>query len=132
MRWLTREPEREDSTTWTLRRGELGEDLMRTNMERNDRPGCKKSNRYKPLTRHYIRANQQKHPTSPMTASGWGLEKCGSRGYRRTVGDAMAIQGLRQALRRRKATPAEIARAAEAAGVWATMEPYVMALTSDA
>ena len=52
--------------------------------------------------------------------------------YRRTVGDALAIEGLRQALRRRKATPAEIAREAEAAGVWATMEPYVMALTSDA
>jgi predicted transcriptional regulator of viral defense system len=52
--------------------------------------------------------------------------------YRRTVGDALAIEGLREALRRRKATPAEIAREAEAAGVWATMEPYVMALTSDA
>ena len=52
--------------------------------------------------------------------------------YRRTVGDAIAIEGLRQALRQRKATPAEIAREAEAAGVWATMEPYVMALTSDA
>ena len=52
--------------------------------------------------------------------------------YRRTVGDALAIEGLRQALRRRKAAPAEIAREAEAAGVWATMEPYVMALTSDA
>ena len=52
--------------------------------------------------------------------------------YRRTVGDALAIEGLRQALRRRKATPAEIAREAEAAGVWSTMEPYVMALTSDA
>jgi predicted transcriptional regulator of viral defense system len=52
--------------------------------------------------------------------------------YRRTVGDALAIEGLRQALRRRKATPAEIAREADAAGVWATMEPYVMALTSDA
>ena len=52
--------------------------------------------------------------------------------YRRTVGDAIAIEGLRQALRRRKATPAEIAREAEAAGVWAPMEPYVMALTSDA
>ena len=52
--------------------------------------------------------------------------------YRRTVGDAIAIEGLRQALRRRKATPAEIAREAEAAGVWGTMEPYVMALTSDA
>ena len=52
--------------------------------------------------------------------------------YRRTVGDAIAIEGLRQALRRRKATPAQIAREAEAAGVWATMEPCVMALTSDA
>jgi len=52
--------------------------------------------------------------------------------YRRTVGDAIAIEGLRQALRRRKATPAEIAREAEAADVWGTMEPYVMALTSDA
>ena len=52
--------------------------------------------------------------------------------YRRTVGDALAIEGLRQALRQRKATPAAIAREAEAAGVWATMEPYVMALTSDA
>lgn len=52
--------------------------------------------------------------------------------YRRTVGDALAIEGLRQALRQSRATPAEIAREAEAAGVWATMEPYLMALTSDA
>ena len=52
--------------------------------------------------------------------------------YRRTVGDALAIEGLRQALRRRKATPAQIAREAEAAEVWPTMEPYLMALTSDA
>jgi predicted transcriptional regulator of viral defense system len=52
--------------------------------------------------------------------------------YRRTVGDALAIEGLRQALRQRKATPAAIAREAEGAGVWATMEPYLMALTSDA
>ncbi|MEP7102675.1 MAG: type IV toxin-antitoxin system AbiEi family antitoxin domain-containing protein [Burkholderiales bacterium] len=52
--------------------------------------------------------------------------------YRRMVGDALAIEGLRQALRQRKATPAEIAREAAAADVWATMEPYVMALTSDA
>jgi predicted transcriptional regulator of viral defense system len=52
--------------------------------------------------------------------------------YRRTVGDALAIEGLRRALRQRKATPAEITREAIAAGVWATMEPYVIALTSDA
>jgi predicted transcriptional regulator of viral defense system len=52
--------------------------------------------------------------------------------YRRTVGDALAIEGLRQALRRRKATPAQIAREAQAAGVWGAMEPCVMALTGDA
>jgi len=52
--------------------------------------------------------------------------------YRRTIGDALAIEGQRQALQRRKATPAKIAREAEAAGVWATMEPYLIALTSDA
>ena len=52
--------------------------------------------------------------------------------YRRTIGDAIAVEGLRQALRRRKATPAEIAREAQAAGVWGTVEPYVTALTSDA
>jgi predicted transcriptional regulator of viral defense system len=51
--------------------------------------------------------------------------------YRRTVGDALAIEGLRQALRQRKSTPAAIAREAEAAGLWAAMEPYVMALSSD-
>lgn len=52
--------------------------------------------------------------------------------YRRTVGDAVAIEGLRQALRQRKVTPAAVALEAEAAGVWATMDPYVMALASDA
>ena len=52
--------------------------------------------------------------------------------YRRTVGDALAVEGLRQALRQRKATPAELTREAEAGGAWATMEPYLMALTSDA
>ncbi len=52
--------------------------------------------------------------------------------YRRTVGDAIAIEGLRETLRRRKVTAAEIVREAQAGGVWPTMEPYVMALTSNA
>jgi len=37
--------------------------------------------------------------------------------YRRTVSEILAIEGLRAALQRRKATPADIAREAEAAGV---------------
>jgi predicted transcriptional regulator of viral defense system len=52
--------------------------------------------------------------------------------YRRTVGELLAVEGLRQALRQRKATPAQLAREAQAAGVWRTMQPYLMALTSDA
>jgi predicted transcriptional regulator of viral defense system len=52
--------------------------------------------------------------------------------YRRTVGELLALDGLRQALRQRKATPAQLARAARTAGVWPAMQPYLMALTSDA
>jgi len=51
--------------------------------------------------------------------------------YRRTVGINVALEGLREALRKRKATPAQIAKYASAARVWKTMEPYMSALTSD-
>ena len=51
---------------------------------------------------------------------------------RRAVGELIAVEGLRQALRQRMATPAQIAREAQAAGVWRTIQPYLMALTSDA
>jgi predicted transcriptional regulator of viral defense system len=52
--------------------------------------------------------------------------------YRRTVGELLAVEGLRQALRQRKATPAQLAREAQLAGVWQVMQPFLMALTSDA
>jgi predicted transcriptional regulator of viral defense system len=50
--------------------------------------------------------------------------------YRRTVGVNVAIEGLREALRQRKATPAAIARSATDGGVWNVMEPYMSALTN--
>jgi predicted transcriptional regulator of viral defense system len=43
-----------------------------------------------------------------------------------------AIQGMKEALRLRKATPAEIARSAEEAGIWKVVQPYLEALTVDA
>jgi hypothetical protein len=49
--------------------------------------------------------------------------------YRRTAGLNIAIEGLREALRQRKATPGEISRYAVDGGVWKVMEPYVSALT---
>ena len=51
--------------------------------------------------------------------------------YRRTVGINIALEGLREALRKRKATPAQIARYARDARVWKAMEPYASALTAD-
>jgi hypothetical protein len=51
--------------------------------------------------------------------------------YRRIVGINVALEGLREALRKRKATPAQIARYASDARVWKIMEPYVSVLTSD-
>jgi predicted transcriptional regulator of viral defense system len=51
--------------------------------------------------------------------------------YRRTIGIGIdiAIEGLREAMRQRKATPGEIARYAVEGGVWKVMEPYMSALT---
>lgn len=51
--------------------------------------------------------------------------------YRRTVGVNLALEGLREALGKRKTTPAEIAKHAVDAGVWKKMEPYLIALTSN-
>jgi predicted transcriptional regulator of viral defense system len=52
--------------------------------------------------------------------------------YRRTVGVNVAIEGLRESLRQKKATPTDIARQATKAQVWKVMEPYLDALTSHA
>ncbi len=49
----------------------------------------------------------------------------------RTVSLTVAIEGLQEALRQRKATPAEIARHARRGGVWTVMQPYLLALTAN-
>jgi predicted transcriptional regulator of viral defense system len=50
--------------------------------------------------------------------------------YRRNTGLNLAIEGMREALRQRKATPAQIARCAEEAKVWKAIQPYLEAVTS--
>lgn len=50
--------------------------------------------------------------------------------YKRTVGDALAVEGLREALRQRKTEASEIARYAADAGVWKAIQPYMTALTN--
>ena len=52
--------------------------------------------------------------------------------HRRTVGTSVAIEGLQEALRQRKATPSDLARHAERGGVATVMRPYLEALTANA
>ena len=47
---------------------------------------------------------------------------------RRSVGQQVAIEGIKETLRQGKATPAAIAAAAEEGRAWNTMRPYVEAL----
>lgn len=49
--------------------------------------------------------------------------------YRRVVGTGIAIDGLREALRRRKATAAQISEEAAKANAWKAMRPYLEALS---
>ena len=51
--------------------------------------------------------------------------------HRRTVGQSVALEGLQEALRQRRAAPAEIARHAERGGVSTVIRPYLEALTAN-
>jgi predicted transcriptional regulator of viral defense system len=52
--------------------------------------------------------------------------------YQKSPGLNLAIEGLREALRLRKATPSEIARYATEGGVWKVVQPYLDAMTANA
>ena len=52
--------------------------------------------------------------------------------HRNKVGLSVAIEGLQETLRQRKATPAEITRQAERGGISTVIRPYLEALTVNA
>lgn len=51
--------------------------------------------------------------------------------HRGKIGLSVAIEGLQETLRQRKATPGEIARAADTGGVSTVIRPYLEALTAN-
>ena len=51
--------------------------------------------------------------------------------HRRTVGQSVALEGLQEAIRQRKATTSEIAQHAERGGVATVIRPYLEALTAN-
>jgi predicted transcriptional regulator of viral defense system len=58
-------------------------------------------------------------------------QSAGTR-YKKSPGLNLALEGLREALRQRKATPAQIAEYASDAGIWKIVEPYLQAMTANA
>jgi predicted transcriptional regulator of viral defense system len=54
------------------------------------------------------------------------------RRYQNSPGLNLALEGLREALRQRKTTPAEIARYANEAGIWKIVQPYLAAMVANA
>ena len=52
--------------------------------------------------------------------------------YRAKVGIDVAMEGLREGLRRRRCTPDDLWRAARNARIWPVMRPYVEAMATDA
>jgi predicted transcriptional regulator of viral defense system len=54
------------------------------------------------------------------------------RRFKASPGLNIALEGLREGLRQRKTTPAEIARCAEQARAWSVVRPYLEAMTADA
>jgi predicted transcriptional regulator of viral defense system len=58
-------------------------------------------------------------------------QQAGKR-YQKSPGLNLALEGLREALRQRKATPSEISRYAMEGGIWKVVQPYLEAMTANA
>jgi predicted transcriptional regulator of viral defense system len=52
--------------------------------------------------------------------------------YQKAPGLNLALEGMREALRQRKATPSAIAEYATQAGIWKILQPYLEAMTANA
>lgn len=76
----------------------------------------------------------ERHPIEGISVPIFGVAKTvvDTFRYRRTIGEVVAVESMREALRQRKTTPAEIARFAEQARIWKVMRPYLTTLTHNA
>ncbi len=75
----------------------------------------------------------ENHLIERVSVKVFGVEKTVADCFRHggKIGLSVALEGLQEALRQRKATPAKIARAADAGGVRTVIRPYLEALTAN-
>lgn len=73
------------------------------------------------------------HPVEGVPVKVFGITKtiADCFRYRNKIGLSVAIEGLQEALRQRKATPGEIAKQAERGAVGTVIRPYLEALTAN-
>ena len=86
------------------------------------------------FTDSLLREGVETHVIEGVSVKVFGVAKTVADCFRHRgkVGLSVAIEGLQEALRQRKATPAEIARQAEKGGVSTVVRPYLEALTANA
>jgi predicted transcriptional regulator of viral defense system len=85
------------------------------------------------FTEPYLRQGIEHHKIAGVQVPVYSIPKTLADLFRnpKLVDRSVAIEGLRSALRQRKAAPGAIADAAKAGGAWKTMQPYLEALTSN-
>lgn len=85
------------------------------------------------FTESYLRQGIEHHAIAGIEVPIYTIPKTLADLFRnpKLVDRSVAIEGLRAALRQRRATPNEIAQAAKAGGAWNVMQPYIEALTSN-
>jgi hypothetical protein len=86
------------------------------------------------FTDNLLREGFETHAVEGVPVKIFGVPKTVADCFRHRgkVGLSVAIEGLQEALRQRKATPAEIARQARKGGVSTVVRPYLQALTANA
>jgi predicted transcriptional regulator of viral defense system len=82
---------------------------------------------------HLLRDAVESHSIEGVAVPVYGVAKtiADTFRHRRAVGLDVAVQGLREALRKRKATPAQIAEHAIKGGAYTVMRPYLEAFAAD-
>lgn len=83
------------------------------------------------FTDAYLRQGIEHHMIAGVKVPIYSIPKTLADAFRnpKLVDRSVAVEGLRAALRLRKATPAVIAEGAKMGGAWKTMQPYLEALT---
>lgn len=85
------------------------------------------------FTDRLLTEDVETHPVEGVPVKIFGVAKtiADCFRYRNKIGLSVAIEGLQEALRQRKATPGDIARKAERGGVATVIRPYLEALTAN-